>query len=97
MKYTRVENFLREASPEEMRAVYNKVLMEDAMEKISIVFEENYGLTNSQIKYAAYLYAYEGESSYEASYWTNLERVAKKSRKLSDEEITQYFNEKEEA
>lgn len=96
MKYTKVENFLREASPEDLRAVYNKVLMEDAMEKLSTVFED-YELTDLQNKYAAYLYAYEGESSYEASYWTNLERVAKKSLKLSDEEITQYFNKKEEA
>lgn len=96
MKNTRVEDFLREASPEEMRAVYNKVLMKDTMDEISSVFE-GYDLTDLQIKYAAYLYVYEDEYDCEASYWDNLQCVVNMAIEMSDEEITQYFNKKEEA
>lgn len=92
---TRLANFLKEASAEELRAVYNKVLMKDTMGEISSVFE-GFRLTDLQIKYAAYLYVYEDEYDCEASYWDNLQCVVDMSLEMSDEEITQYFNEKEE-
>lgn len=90
MKHT-LEKFLREATAEDMRAVYNKVLMEDAMADLASVFED-YNLTDLQIKYAAYLYAYEKKYDCTTSYWTNLQCVADMALEMSDEEITQCFN-----
>lgn len=91
MKYTRVvENFLREASKEELRAVYNKVLMKDTMDEISSVFE-GYDLTDLQIKYAAYLYVYEDEYDCETSYWDNLQCVVNIADEMSDNEIEDFF------